>query len=457
MVPRATPLCALPSRREFLRLVALGGTLVFAGGLVAACQDGENTGGLTGPGTGATLTLDFSKGDVALLQLLYVLEQVEADFYSRLVAELDRSDFTTSDKLALTDIARHEAIHRDVLAATLGADANVRVTPAFGGIGFTARADALAAARTFEDIQVAAYNGVAPLFAGATNFALVAKIASVKGRHSSAIRDLLTPLTAGFASTPTDGALSLSDVAVALQPFIIEKLAFKGEPATLTMVPAASTASLGATDVVDALRVSLLLAQLQAAFYARGTSTTGLIPASDATVIATIASHKTAHVAQLQSLLNQRGAAPSARPAFDFTAKGNLPGFAFLATQNGTFLMLAQALEDLGVRALKGQLRTAFEDKGALSSGLTIHSVQARHASEIRRLRGKKGWITGNNRDDLPAFLQVIYDGEENTMHGTVNALSVGAAAGGATSATEAFDEPLTGAQVTTILALFLQ
>ena len=88
---------ALSSRRDFLRLVATGGSLLLAGGLLAACEDATNAGGLTGPGTGARLTIDFSKGDIALLQFLFILEQLEADFYRRVVANFSSSDFTTAD------------------------------------------------------------------------------------------------------------------------------------------------------------------------------------------------------------------------------------------------------------------------------------------------------------------------------------------------------------------------
>lgn len=71
------------------------------------------------------------------------------------------------------------------------------------------------------------------------------------------------------------------------------------------------------------------------------------------------------------------------------------------------------AFEDTGVRAYKGQVGRLMTEKNILNAALAIHTVEARHAAEVRRLRGKKGWITGNSRDDLPAFTQAIYDGED--------------------------------------------
>ncbi len=60
-----------------------------------------------------------------------------------------------------------------------------------------------------------------------------------------------------------------------------------------------------------------------------------------------------------------------------------------------------------------------------LTPALQIHSVEARHASEIRRLRAHVmdmdlnqnalGWITMNNRGPgMPEATQAVYDGEEN-------------------------------------------
>ena len=184
----------------------------------------------------------------------------------------------------------------------------------------------------------------------------------------------------------------------------------------------------------------------------------GLIDAADRTIFTHISGHETVHVTALQSLIRVKGATPIAKPAFDFTAKGNLPGFNSGAGQYETFKALAMAFEDTGVRAYKGQAARLIGDKAALSAALAIHSVEARHAAEVRRLRGKKGWISGSSRDDLPAFTQGIYAGEENESQGglTLSTLPGYSTNGGSTAATEAFDEPLTKAEVTAIVTPFL-
>jgi hypothetical protein len=209
-------------------------------------------------------------------------------------------------------------------------------------------------------------------------------------------------------------------------------------------------------DPVDALQLLLQVAYLQSELYSRALADPAFVPASDAAVIGTLSQQEVAHVSTLSSLITERGGVAAARPAFDFTAKGAIPGFAFAADQYATFTMLAQAAEDLGVRAYKGQLPALVTDLPALVAILAIHSVEGRHASEVRRLRGKKSWITGDSRDDLPDVLQPVYDGEANVVVGTIDAGAIASASGGAATASEALDEPLDASQAGAIVALFV-
>ncbi len=209
------------------------------------------------------------------------------------------------------------------------------------------------------------------------------------------------------------------------------------------------------TDVLDVLQFALKLEYLEAEFYNRGVGSAGLIPPTDLAIFQTIQKHENDHVAALQTFISQRGATPGAKPAFDFTAKGAVAGFNFSVGQYATFQVLSQAFEDTGVRAYKGQAGRLMNDKAALNAALSIHAVEARHACEIRRLRGKKGWISGNSRDDLPAFTQPIYDGEENVTQAGLNITALGDGNGGLSAVTEAFDEPLTKDQVTAIVTPF--
>lgn len=215
--------------------------------------------------------------------------------------------------------------------------------------------------------------------------------------------------------------------------------------------PAAQTAT-----VVDSLRLALLVAYLQSELYSRAVAAAGFIAPTDAVVFATLNTQEALHVTTLTTLIATRGGPALARPTFDFTAKGALPGFAFTPAQYETFRILAQAFEDLGVRASKGQVQELVADELALNAVLAIHAVEARHAAAVRRLRGKRAWITGSTLDDVPTFLQAIYAGEDVTTQGTVNVAGAIAPTGGAQAASQAFDEPLTAAQVTAIVTPFI-
>jgi hypothetical protein len=211
-----------------------------------------------------------------------------------------------------------------------------------------------------------------------------------------------------------------------------------------------------AADVVDSLRLVQLVAYLQSDLYQRALAATGFVPTADNAVFTTLNQRELQHIGTLTSLITARSGVPAVRPTFDFTGKGAVPGFAFAPGQYETFRMLAQAFEDLGVRAYKGQVQALLADKQALTYLLTMQSVEGRQAAEVRRIRGKQGWITGNGADDLPAFAQAIYAGEEVTTQGTVNVAAAIAATGGATAASQAFDEPLSTAQVTAIITPFI-
>ncbi|MEI2724955.1 MAG: ferritin-like domain-containing protein [Verrucomicrobiota bacterium] len=168
-------------------------------------------------------------------------------------------------------------------------------------------------------------------------------------------------------------------------------------------------------------------------------------------VIAQIGKHETAHVAFLKTTINSLGGTPVAKPTFDFTATGV---FADVFSNPATFLALAQAFEDTGVRAYKGQAANLLGNKDVLQAALQIHSVEARHASEVRRLRGSKGWITQSNNTSAPAAA-AVYAGENNTTHLGVNATTVVTVDSNAL--TEAYDEILTMTEVLAIAGLFIQ
>jgi len=217
-----------------------------------------------------------------------------------------------------------------------------------------------------------------------------------------------------------------------------------------------SDAAAGPAEVVAALQLLLQVEYLQSALYASTTAAVGLVPATDVAVYTALATLSNQQRTLITEALTTRAVLPTPSPTFDFTVKGAFPGFAFAAGQYATLQMLSQIVEDLGVRTYLGQLGVLSTDKAALTTALAIFTVKGRRAAEVRRLRGKLGWVTGNSRDDLPAFAQPVYDGEENVQQGSVNVVSLAGGFGEAAGATQAFDEPLASAQVAAILALFI-
>lgn len=224
-----------------------------------------------------------------------------------------------------------------------------------------------------------------------------------------------------------------------------------GVLSAMPKVAKADTASL-----IDVLNYALTLEHLEYRYYQMGIES-GVIEGADQNIFMKIRDHELAHVNFLTEVIgNVLMGTPVEEPEFDFTAGGNFSPF----TDYPTFLALSQAFEDTGVRAYKGQAGNVMESDVVLTAALSIHSVEARHASMVRRLRTKKGqdtvkgWITNGSIGSLPAATQAIYSGEENVMHGGVDVTALTGIDAAAVS--EGWDEPLGKGEVLGIASLFL-
>jgi hypothetical protein len=265
-------------------------------------------------------------------------------------------------------------------------------------------------------------------------------------------------------------------------------------------------------DVLDVLQFAFILENLEAEFYKAVLNSAGAGPQAAAfapvraqinalpnatRILATldqIRKHEEAHVAFLRTAIQANGGtAPNLTGAnFDFTGgngSGNGPFAA--ATTNAQFLLAAtQAFEDTGVRAYKGQAGRLINNDAVLEAALRIHSVEARHAGQIRNMRRDlnmtvevlrySGTIRGggvaaagadflNPPPAVAAAFAAIYGGatpESNTSHttstGTFNAATlsgtttIGTGAALTNAATEAFDEPLSKDEVIAIVRDFI-
>ncbi|MBA3673807.1 MAG: ferritin-like domain-containing protein [Chitinophagaceae bacterium] len=215
--------------------------------------------------------------------------------------------------------------------------------------------------------------------------------------------------------------------------------------------------------VIDVLQYALTLEHFEARFYKDGFTALGaLIPAgSDSQAIQIIRDSEAKHVTFLETVIRAAGATPvAAKAAYDFTAMGNFPT---VFTLYSTFLAVAQVLEDTGVRAYKGRAGELLGQKVYLTAALGIHAVEARHAAKIRYMRRLNGfapsikpYITGSNDSGVPAA-NGNYVREDNVNQLGVIITNLPGVGGNISlnAATEAFDEPLTKAEVLALVALF--
>ena len=192
------------NRRSFLKISGL--TLVGTGLLFAGCDNDEDEDLINFPGV-KNGVFDLGAGDFGVLTYAYALEQLEADFYTKVVnATGFNSNFSIEDRSVLTDLYNHEVIHREFFKAALtGALPNpseqLLPTLAFnyGTLNFNDRTQVLATAKALEDTGVAAYNGAGKLLTNPEYLLLAGKIVSVEARHASAIRSLINPNSKDFA------------------------------------------------------------------------------------------------------------------------------------------------------------------------------------------------------------------------------------------------------------------
>lgn len=224
VIERAEELWQPNTRRAFLKLLGLGGTVVLLPSVFAACSDDDSTGPMSG---GATATLNLGN-DFGILNYAYALEQLEAAFYTAVVGAAGfASTFSAEEQRVLRDLRDHEVAHREFFAAAipaLGGRAIPGLTPDFGAVNLGNRAQVLQTAQVFEDLGVAAYNGAGKYLQNATLLTIAGKIVSVEARHASAIRDLISPKSAAFSPNAFDDALEPREVLAQAGAFIEETI-----------------------------------------------------------------------------------------------------------------------------------------------------------------------------------------------------------------------------------------
>ncbi|MDN3581815.1 ferritin-like domain-containing protein [Mucilaginibacter flavus] len=239
------------------------------------------------------------------------------------------------------------------------------------------------------------------------------------------------------------------------------KVAMAAVPFAFGTMIKRAVAQTSTPSVVAILNYALTLEFLEAKFYANAVDKVGFIPANIHPYYQTIADDESKHVEFLINVIKSVGGTPVTSPSFDFSAGGGTgtgPLGNSVYTDLATFQKVAVAFEDTGVRAYKGQAENILANKTAagadlyktvLTAALSIHAVEARHASATRQLIGATPWIvstTAKGNDTGVTLVDGNYDGEQNVIQGGVDVTTLKNSAGASTSvsvATAAFDEPL--------------
>ena len=187
------------SRRKFINYAGLSASALL---LATSCSkqiddsmgsdsllQNSRSGG--GGSDGEKQTVNLGKGDIGILNYAYALEQLEAAFYIRVIAN-PYSGMSDKEREYLTDIRDHEIVHREFFKNALGDKRIGGLILDFSTINFSDRGSVLGTAKAFEDLGVSAYNGAGELLESAQYLLLAGKIVSVEARHAAAIRDFIS-------------------------------------------------------------------------------------------------------------------------------------------------------------------------------------------------------------------------------------------------------------------------
>lgn len=202
------------SRRRFLKMSGLA--VAGSGLLLYGCSEDDDM----MPEQPEGDIFDLGSGDVGILNYAYALEQLEAEFYTRVMDGSYFASATAEEKIILEDLYDHEVIHREFFKAAISSVVNAdKVLPDldfdFSGVDFGDRDSVLNTARILEDTGVAAYNGAGKLIQTPDYLVIAGKIVSVEARHASAIRSIYLESDTAFAG---DGVVDANGLDLAKDP-----------------------------------------------------------------------------------------------------------------------------------------------------------------------------------------------------------------------------------------------
>ncbi len=210
------------SRRKFL---TYAGGLAGATLLLNACKKDSDNSPMPED------RVDLGQGDTGVLNYAYVLEQLEAAFYIKVLSQ-PFTGMSADDKKMLEDLRDHEIAHREYLKTFLAEKAAQSFEFDFGSIDFSSKDSVMNAAKNFEDLGVSAYNGALPLLSTTEYFTIMCKLASVEARHAAAVRNYIAP--GSFSDTTDsngiDSGKAPADVIALVRPYMKVSLSVANFP-----------------------------------------------------------------------------------------------------------------------------------------------------------------------------------------------------------------------------------
>jgi hypothetical protein len=199
VIASASELMFSTTRRNFVRTLLAGGSVMLLPSVFTACSDdGDDNplgpGNIPDPVTGISFDL---RSDIGIFRLVHLNEQLEAAFYTAVVASGTFSSFSSDERELLTDLRNTEIVHREFIRTALGSQAlpDIRGSIDLGVLNgiLSSRTNILTSARAFENLGVAALNGAGKYLQDPRNLLIAGKAVSVEARHAAALEDVLPP------------------------------------------------------------------------------------------------------------------------------------------------------------------------------------------------------------------------------------------------------------------------
>jgi hypothetical protein len=164
---------------------------------------------------------------------------------------------------------------------------------------------------------------------------------------------------------------------------------------TSSSAPATTTKSSsgGMKKDLEIVNYALTLEYLEADFYEKVVAS-GLFKGAQQDTIKEFGEHEAQHVDALTATVKKLGGTPAAKPQTKFPLD-----------DAKSVLKLAATVENLGAAAYLGQAGS-IENKEVLAAALSIHTVEARHASALNELLGEA--VTPDGAFAKPASMEEV-------------------------------------------------